>query len=73
MIRLTRNDWVEIYYALDTKLLALRQGNYSPEDILGQDDAWLVHLEKIKKKIGVDGSACANKGVASVKRPGNRD
>ena len=32
MITLTRKDWAEIYYALETKSLALRQGKYRPED-----------------------------------------
>lgn len=63
MISLTREDWCEIYNALETKLLALRQGKYGPEDEPGQDARWIAHLEAIKRKIGPDGDRAARKGV----------
>ena len=66
MIKLTREDWAEIYYALDTKTLAVKRGEYAPEDSLGQDTAWIAHIEAIKKKIGSDGSLAADQGVASA-------
>ena len=31
MVKLTRKDWAEIYYALETKSVALRQGKFGPE------------------------------------------
>ena len=65
VIRLTRKDWTEIYYALETKALALKRGDYAPEDELGQDAVWIAHLEAIKRKIGSDGLAAASQGVAS--------
>jgi hypothetical protein len=37
MISLTREDWAEIYYALESKSLALRHGKYGSEDEPGQD------------------------------------
>ena len=64
MISLTREDWAEIYYALETKALTLRQGRYEPEDTPGQDARWLAHLDAIKEKIGPDGSSAARAGIA---------
>jgi hypothetical protein len=64
MIRLTRKDWAEIYYALETKSLALRQGNYGPEDKTRQDAEWIAHIEALKQTIGPDGTAAAQRGVA---------
>ena len=67
MIKLTRKDWAEIYYALDTKALAVRRGKYAPENAQGKDAAWIAHIEKQKRKIGADGSAAADKGVTTIK------
>jgi hypothetical protein len=64
MISLTPEDWAEIYYALDTKSVALRRGDYVPEDALGDDARWIAHLEAIKDKIGPDGADAASEGVA---------
>ena len=64
MISLTPDDWAEIYYALDTKSSALRQGDYAPEDAPGEDARWIAHLEAIKDKIGHDGADAASEGVA---------
>lgn len=63
MITLTREDWCEIYYALEAKSLALRQGKYGPEDEPGQDAEWIAHLEAVKKTIGPDGTIAATAGV----------
>ncbi len=63
MISLTREDWSEIYYALETKSLALRQGKYGPEDEPGQDAEWINHIEAVIEKIGPDGIKAALKGV----------
>ena len=64
MIRLTRKDWAEIYYALETKSLALRQGKYGPEDKARQDAEWIAHIEAVKQAIGPDGATAAQRGVA---------
>ena len=64
MIRLTRKDWAEIYYALETKSLALRQGKYGPEDKARLDAEWIAHIEALKQKIGPDGTTAAERGVA---------
>lgn len=64
MIRLTRDDWCEIYYALETKSRALRNGQYPPEDESGQDAEWIAHLEMIREKIGADGTNAADEGIA---------
>ena len=67
MISLTREDWSEIYYALETKSLALRQGKYGPEDEPGQDAEWIDHIEAVRGKIGPDGVKAALKGVGRSK------
>ena len=64
MISLTREDWSEIYYALETKARALRQGKYGPEDKPGQDTEWIAHIEAVKQRIGPDGNTAAQRGVA---------
>jgi hypothetical protein len=63
MISLTREDWCEIYYALELKLQALRKGKYGTEDYAGQDAAWITHLDAILRKIGPDGRLAARDGV----------
>jgi hypothetical protein len=67
MISLTREDWSEIYYALEAKSLALRQGKYGPEDEPGQDAKWIAHIDAIREKIGADGTSAAHDGVARSK------
>ena len=67
MISLTREDWSEIYYALETKSLALRQGRYGPEDKPGQDAEWIAHIEAVKQTIGPDGASAAHEGVERSK------
>ena len=67
MISLTREDWSEIYYALEIKLLALRQGKYRPEDEPGQDAEWITQIEAVREKIGPDGAAAALEGVERSK------
>lgn len=51
MPKLTKEDWVEIYYALEYKL----------ETFPDMDDAWTGHLEDIMEKIGVDGEEAFGK------------
>jgi len=67
MISLTREDWAEIYYALETKSRALRQGKYGAEDNPGQDAEWIAHIEAVKQAIGPDGAAAAHQGVERSK------
>jgi hypothetical protein len=67
VISLTREDWSEIFYALESKSLALRQGKYSPEDEPGQDAEWIAHLDALREKIGPDGTSAASQGVACTK------
>jgi len=67
MINLTREDWAEIYYALETKLLALRQGKYGSEDAPGQDAKWIAHIEAVMQNIGADGAAAAREGIERSK------
>jgi len=67
MINLTREDWCEIYYALQLKSWALRKGKYATEDYAGQDADWVAHLDAIIKKIGPDGWQAARDGVERSK------
>lgn len=49
--KLTAADWVEIYYALLTKVKRIEDfGNN--EDV---DNKWISHLNAIARKIGYDG------------------
>ena len=59
MIDLSREDWAEIYYALDSKVNLIAEG--SPKDRLSQ--RWIKHLEAIKDAIGPDGETAADDGV----------
>lgn len=63
-ISLTAEDWAEIYYALETKSWALKQGHYDPEDMPGEDARWIAHLAAIRRKIGVDGANAARLGTS---------
>ena len=63
MISLTREDWAEIYYALETKSQALRRGRLGQEEVPGEDAEWVVHLEAVKRTIGPDGAVAARRGV----------
>lgn len=50
---LTKSEWVEIYYALETKVKAIERGDYgSPAVALKK---WRADLESILDKIGPDG------------------
>ena len=48
---LTNEDWVEIYYALETKVWGLIMGDYGPEDSPGDTKRWVLHLKEIQGKI----------------------
>jgi hypothetical protein len=63
-ITLTAEDWAEIYYALESKSRALREGRYAPEDAPSTDRRWVVHLDAISRKIGIDGTNAARHGTS---------
>jgi hypothetical protein len=63
-ISLTAEDWAEIYYALESKSRALREGRYAPEDAPGADRRWVAHLDAISRKIGIDGTTAARHGTS---------
>jgi len=64
MISLTREDWSEIFYALESKALAVRRGRYgSEEEAPGADFKWITHLDELRRKIGPDGAKAAREGV----------
>jgi hypothetical protein len=67
MINLTQEDWAEIYYALETKSLVIRQGRYDPADSPGQNIAWIAHLDALLEKIGPDGSSAAHEGTTVLR------
>lgn len=53
MDKLTKEDWTEIYYALETKLTKVEQGEYGGSKAEGKK--WAKHLGEIIDKIGPDG------------------
>jgi hypothetical protein len=56
MNNLTREDWIEIYYALTSKQASVDSGNYGDDDErIGEIAEWSKHLETIIDKIGPDG------------------
>jgi hypothetical protein len=66
MISLTREDWSEIFYALESKALAVRRGHYGSEEAPGADAKWIAHLNELTEKIGPDGADAAHEGVRPV-------
>lgn len=66
MIRLTRDDWSEIFYALESKVLAVRQGQYGAEEAASADAKWIAHLDRLRQKIGPDGARAAHVGVRAA-------
>ena len=50
MIGLSRDDWSEIFYALESKSLAVRQGQYGSEDAADADSKWMAHLDELRQK-----------------------
>ncbi len=66
MVRLSEEDWAEIYYALDTKSSLLRQARFGTEMEPGQDARWIAHLKRIMRKIGPDGTIAAYDGASAA-------
>lgn len=52
-IKLTLEDWTEIFYALADK----------QERLPKTEKRWIKHLDKIMDKIGLDGESAASSGV----------
>jgi hypothetical protein len=50
-IPMSTGDWEEIYYALESKEKAIKEGFYGKEDHPGQDKEWRAHLKAIMAKI----------------------
>jgi len=55
MERLTKEDWVEIYYALDTKRDQIENGDFGEGEGGDENEDWIAHLDAIMEKIGPDG------------------
>lgn len=45
---LTHRDWVELFYALESKILRLRDGDYGKDS---EARRWRRHLAAIRRKI----------------------
>ncbi len=54
--KLTAEDWVEIYYALESRSMQLRNGDFGESDEDCDVDAWADHIDRISEKIGEDGA-----------------
>lgn len=52
--KLSAKDWVEIYYALDTKRRRVSKGDYGTNREVQHN--WIAHLDSIIKKIGPHGA-----------------
>ncbi len=47
----TTTQLEEIYYALETKVKMIKNGDYGPEDKRGEDKRWIEDLEEIMGRI----------------------
>ena len=61
-IRLTEDDWMEIYYALQTNPLEITSGAYDEKP--GDNQQLINQLKAIQGKIGPNGELAAQQGVA---------
>ena len=68
MISLTREDWSEIFYALESKALAVRRGHYGAEEASGADAKWIAHLDELGRKIGPGWRECRARGRPADER-----
>lgn len=50
-VPLTHDEWIEVYYALESKVMAIKAGHMGPEEKRGDNKAWIEALEDIKTKI----------------------
>jgi hypothetical protein len=73
-VTLSKADWVEIYYALDTKIGLIENGDYGDCDHVEAgvdcpercDESWMEHMRIIMSKIGDDGTVALKEGVAPL-------
>jgi hypothetical protein len=63
-VQLTKEDWVEIYYSVESKAKRVLAGEYG--DTTSSKRKWVKHLESIMKKIGPDGEEAVKNGVESL-------
>ena len=68
-VTLRADGWMEIYYALDTKIYDVRNGGYEEEDDSGFLNEWADQLTRIMKTIGPDGTEAAARGVGPCDMP----
>ncbi len=47
----TRDELIEIYYALESKAMAIKAGQMGPEERRGEDKRWIRSLKEIMAKI----------------------
>jgi len=59
-MKLTKDDWIEIYAALESKERLIERGDYGEGDHPSDNDKWRAHLNLIIEKIGGDGSKMWN-------------
>lgn len=71
MENLTNKDWVEIYYALDSKATAVERGEYTQSQRHKRE--WAAHLREIMNTIGPDGENMyeENQCSATIQCDGN--
>lgn len=50
-ISLTKEQWGEIYYALDTKARLIKDGFYGPEEKRGANKRWIEDIQEIMTRI----------------------
>lgn len=50
-IAFNKREMEEIYYALESKVKAVQNGDYAPEDKPGDDQRWIADMKRIMKKI----------------------
>jgi len=55
MNRLTKEDWLEIYNALETKRNQIENGDFGEGDEDDENKDWIACLDAIMEKIGPDG------------------
>lgn len=61
-IELTKADWVEIFYSLESKMEGVLNEEYGNATVSKRK--WVKQLKRIMEKIGPDGELAIEKGVA---------
>jgi hypothetical protein len=47
----TKEQWAEIYYALDTKTHLIKDGFYGPEEKRGANKRWIEDIQELLTRI----------------------